>query len=96
MAEEDNPNFPKSKGSRRISPVDLDKIGQKLLNVLQREANILLDRSWREKLSADDSKSLVNYLKLLKEFQSFELEALESLTDEELAERAKTNQKSGE
>lgn len=94
MAEQEKPySFPKSKGSRRLSPVDLDKIGQKLLNVLQREANVLLDLSYMDKLSADESKSLVNYLKLLKEFQSFELAALESLTDEELEERAKTNQK---
>lgn len=87
------PNKPKNPLARRTYSVDTDKIERKFLNVLGREANRLLDESYEQKLSEPSAKSLVNYLKLLKEFQKFELEALGELTDEELEQRSKTNKK---
>lgn len=96
VEDEDKPKYAKTRASRRLVEVDLDKIHQKFLTVLQREANRLLDISHVEKLGSNESKSLVNYLKLLKEFQEFELNALENLTDDELKERAKINQNQGE
>lgn len=64
--------------------MDLDKIQLKFLVVLKREANRLLDLSFTSKLSEEDSKKLINYLKLLKSIQEQELAAMGNLTDEEL------------
>ncbi len=87
---------PKGNPSRRYAPVDIDRIQHKFLQVLHREANRLLDLSWKEQLSEIASKSLVNYLKLLKDLQEQELAALDVLTDEQLEAHAKTNTKQGE
>jgi hypothetical protein len=80
-------------GSRRLAPVNLDKIQLQFLVVLKREANRLLDLSHAEKLSDECSKTLVNYLKLLKDIRKSEAEDLESMTDEELEAMAAKNTK---
>lgn len=87
----DSANLEHKRRSRRLSDVNIDKLQRGLLTVLKREANHLLDESFEEKLSEDSAKSLVSYLKLLKQFQDQELAALEMLTEEELEARASTN-----
>lgn len=74
--------------SRRCGDVDLDKLERKFLNVLKRESNRLLDESFEAQLSADSSKTLCNYLKLLKEFKQQELDFLEKMPLDELEEAA--------
>ncbi len=86
----------KSQAPRRLSAVDLDDIRQRLLIVLCREAKRLMDESWEKKLSDESSKSLVNYLKLLKQFEEHELALLDQLDDEELEQRAQINKKNGD
>lgn len=80
----------KSQAPRRLSPVNIDRIQHYFLVVLNREATKLMDESYLGKLSADSSKDLVNYLKLLREIRKSEEEDLEQLSDFELE---KLNQK---
>lgn len=81
-------------GSRRLSPVDLDKIQHQLSVVLKREVLRLLDESYVEKLSELSAKNLVTYLKLLKDLREAEAESFEGMTDEELEKLAKKEKKS--
>jgi hypothetical protein len=74
----------KSQGPRRLSVVDLDKVEHKFTVVLNREANQLLDRSWKNPLPDEAAKTLVNYMKLLKELKVQKEKELENLSDEDL------------
>lgn len=78
----------KSQAPRRLSPVNLDKIQHQFLIVLKREATRLMDQSFEDKLSDESSKTLVNYLKLMKDLKEMEAKELENLTDEELEKLA--------
>lgn len=91
----DNTEINQKRRSRYIGTVDIDEIQRQLLGVLKRETQQLLDESFAQKLSEESSKSLVNYLKLLKQLKDDELKALEMLTEEELEARASTNQYKG-
>lgn len=89
MIETEPRKNPKNTAARRTSPVDLDRIREKLLNVLGRETKQLLDASYKKNLSPGNSKRLCNYLKLIKELQNQELEILKELGDEDLENVAK-------
>lgn len=89
-------NSDKKYASRRLGDVDLDKIQRKFITVLGREANRLLDESFKKKLPEESAKILINYLKLLKQLQELELSELDKLTEEELEERLRINTKKGE
>lgn len=73
---------------RRLKPVDLDHLELKLLVVLRREADRLLDTSYTKKLSSLSSKTLVNYLNLLRDLKARKIKELEEMTDEELEKLA--------
>lgn len=96
IAEQKSTKKQRKKPSRRIGVIDLDRIKTAFLCVLKREAIRFLDKSYDSELGEEDSKKLVNYLKLLKQFEEQELAALEALTDDELEARARVNQKQGE
>ena len=68
-----SPKKTKKERSRCLADVDLDKIQLQLFTVLKREAGALMDLSFRKKLDAIASKTLVNYLKLLKTIKTFRL-----------------------
>lgn len=76
--------------SRRLSKVDLDKLSHKLLNVLTRETNNLLDASSQGKLDRDDAASLRDYLKLMKDLRAMDEDKMKNLSDEELEKLAKS------
>lgn len=75
----------KHRAGMSIKHIDLEKIHKRLLNVLSRETAHLLELSYKGKLEKDDSASLTNYLKLLKDLKKPKEEAAEvNLTDEQL------------
>lgn len=51
-----------------VGVIDIQKIQNQFLAVLKREAKRLLEESYTGKLSADSAKTLINYLKLLRDF----------------------------
>lgn len=81
------------KPRRRLKDVDLSKISQKMANILEREINLLFDESLFASLSETSHKKFLSYLKLLPELQDAELEAFNSMSDEELAKRLNLNSK---
>lgn len=89
LAETKIDKKPHDSNARRLQNVNLDRLQHQFLTVLKREASRLLDISYTEKLSADASKTLVNYIKLLGELKELELKDLENLTDEELEKLTK-------
>lgn len=93
--EQKQPQVARIRHSRRVKPVNLDYLHLQLLVVLRREAGRLLDLSFKEKLSEESSKTLVNYLKLLKDLKQQEAEELENLSDEELEKLSKKGEKHG-
>ncbi len=82
------PNSPKrhrkSKRGTSLKEVNLKRAHKKLLNILDRDINHLLLISREGELKKDQSQALVNYLKLLREFQKEDKLNLENMTDEEL------------
>ena len=70
--------------SRRLRKSSLNKIQNRLITVLVRETESLMDLSFNHKLDKNDAASLVNYLRLLKEMRKDEEDKNKNLTDEEL------------
>lgn len=87
------PKKSKNERPRRLIPVDLDYIGRQFNTVLKREANRLLDESYAEKLSEESSKTLVNYIKLLRDLKQDQIREFEGMTDEQLEEILKKGDK---
>lgn len=81
--------------SRRVKPVNLDHLELQFLTVLKREAGRLMDLSFAKKLSPTSSRTLVNYLNLLKDLKQREAADLENLTDDELEKMATKENKNG-
>jgi len=79
----------KVRAGMSIKNVDLVKLNKRLLNVLSRDVVHLLEASYKGKLDRDDQQALTNYLKLMKDLQKQEEDALENMSDEELAKLAK-------
>lgn len=90
------PKKTRTREQRRLVPINLDKIRQRFLIALKREANHILDESFENKLSEESAKTLVNYLKLLNDLKQIEEEDLEKLTDEELEQKLGKTIKQGE
>lgn len=83
------PQSPPSAGPRRLKNVDLDKIQQKFLIILEREVNRLMDESHEKLLGEESAKKLINYLKFMPELREFEAEMAEELPEDELKKIAK-------
>lgn len=77
----------------------MDQIHRQLLVVLKRETLKLMDLSFKQKLSQESSKNLINYLKLVKDLGKTEVpsgnepeapeqEDFTDMSDEELRELA--------
>ena len=64
-----NPVKKKSKAGRSLSTVNLDRLEKASKTILQREINNLLDASHKGKLSKDDSASLRDYIKTIRELK---------------------------
>lgn len=79
---------PQKKRRIRLKKVDLDNLNKKLLNVLSREINHLMQLSFNHKLEKDDADALAKYVKLLKELQKDSTESNDNLTDEQLEKLA--------
>jgi len=75
--------------SRRLAAVDFDLLEQKFFTVLKREANWLLDKSFRGKLCEEEAKDLSTYMSLLKKIKDDELKALDKLDTDKLEAIAK-------
>lgn len=71
----------------RLKKIKLDKERGRLLNILHREVEKLLELSASSKaqLSKDDSDALVKYLKTVRDMENDEKKADASLTPEQLA-----------
>jgi hypothetical protein len=80
---------PSQHSSRRCRSASLDTLQKRLVTVLVREVESLMDLSYTTKLSKADSSDLVNYLKLLKDLKHQETTILSSMSDEELEALAK-------
>lgn len=74
--------------SRRARAVDLAKLRKRLLTVLAREVDFLMDQSAKHKLDKDDSIALTGYLKLLKELNKLDEDEGAKMTDEQLEKLA--------
>ena len=90
---EQNPLKPNKKPRRprsglSIRKFNLHKSHQKIMTILDREINHLMMDSIKGKLSKDASASLVNYMKVLADLKKIEAEALEEMSDEQLAKIA--------
>lgn len=79
-----SPKKRKSRAGQSIKTVDLAKVHKKLLNVLAREANGLLEESHKGQLSKESCNALQGYLKLLKDLKKFADDEEANLTDAEL------------
>lgn len=80
-------NIKKKKTKPRLKDVKLEDVKRKLLNILARESSYLWSLSINHKLEEEDSKALVNYLKLLKQLDepidpdSYTIEELEKIAN---------------
>lgn len=79
----------KSQAARRIRTADLDKLMRQCRTVLAREVERLMDISFTDKLSKDETASLNAYFKQIVELKKQESDYLESLSDEQLEKLAK-------
>lgn len=68
----DDKNKSKYSAARWVGNPDIEKIQDQFLAVLKREAKQLLEESYEKKLSPESSKSLINYLKLIKDMNKAE------------------------
>jgi hypothetical protein len=66
---EDEAEDSKSGRSRRVRKVELGKIKDQLFTVLKRETEKLMEESHKAKLSNEQSRKLINYLKLIRELE---------------------------
>lgn len=69
---------------RRPKKTDLDKLQIQSMTILTREIGHLMDKSFDEKLDANNSKVLVDYIKLINELKKSRDKELEEMTDEQL------------
>lgn len=74
---------PKKKRLTRLKNINFPRLEKKLLNILDRDINNLYRLSMEGRLEKDDAQILVNYLKLLKQF-NISQEEIDSLSNEEL------------
>ncbi len=63
----------KSRAAMAILRVDFDKESKRLLTVLHREIERLLDNSHKQSLSKDESGQLISYIKLVSELRAIKL-----------------------
>jgi hypothetical protein len=82
-------NEKRSRAARSLKQVNLSQLHKKLINTLNRTADELLDRSYNKQMSKDDIKALVDCIKMMPTLIRQEEIEMESLTDDELKERAK-------
>ncbi len=92
-----NPNNPllalkprKSRAGTSLKNVNLTRSEKKLLNILDRQINMLLAVSNHDLFNKDQSLALVNYVKLLKQIQKDSTEDIDKLTDEQLEKLSKS------
>ena len=62
----------KPQAPRRTKKVKLALLRKQALTVLSRDIGYLMDDSYKRPLAKDESYSLVNYLKLIKELEKIE------------------------
>jgi hypothetical protein len=79
----------RSQAPRRLRSVDLSVLSKQCRTILAREVERLLDASFVEKLSKDDTASLMAYMKFLPDLKKQETAELDALTDDQLAAIAK-------
>ncbi len=72
----------------RVSKVDLRLEMKRLKNVLRRDVDKLLRKSFRSKLDKEEAESLVKYLRIVKDLMKEEKADEAGLTDEQLAKLA--------
>lgn len=72
-----DPPKKKSKAGRSLSNVNLDRLDKAAKTILQREINNLLDASHKGKLSKDDSLSLRDYIKTIRDLRKDTISAPE-------------------
>ena len=70
--------------ARRIDRVSIEQIFKQGLTILKRDITILMDLGYKRKLDPQDSKTLIDYLKLIQE-----LKALEELNELEKKQKEK-------
>lgn len=78
----------KSRVGTSLKRVNLERSEKKLLNILDRQINLLLAISKTNLFNKDEAGALVNYLKVLKQFTKDSTESIDSLTDEQLEKLA--------
>ena len=88
-----NPIKRKSRAGRGIKRVNLNRLEKAGLTVLQREINYLLDKSFTGKLNKDDSISLRDYLRTIRDLKRDEDSQLSKLSDEDLDKLANSVKK---
>ena len=69
---------------KRSRNVDLTKVQKRLLTILDREIAQLMRLSYKAKLNKDDSASLTNYLRLVKELRKADEVDVGAMTDAQL------------
>lgn len=79
----------RSRAQRAVSHVNFEQAHKKLVTILGRQINKLMDASYKALLTKDELANLALCQKLLVEFRKREEGELEELTDEELEELAK-------
>lgn len=87
------PKKRKSRAGMTLRRTNLEKMQKQLLNVLRRDVEKLLESSFKSTLRAEETDKLLLYLKQVKTLRKDELEDLEGLSDEALAELAKGKKK---
>lgn len=74
----------KRKAAEAVYVIDLQKLQDKFLTVLYREAKELLHESYDGKLGKSSAEDLVRYSKLIKELMAKQEKEAENLTTEQL------------
>jgi hypothetical protein len=77
--------YKKSSAHRKAKVIDLVKVKKKLLTVLDRDVNKLLDTSYNCKLSEEESANLRGYLKLVEGLLSKDEASAAEVSEEELS-----------
>lgn len=70
--------------TRYLRVIDINTVHKKLLNVLSRDINFLLESSYHGPLTPTEASSLVDYLKLVKTLKEIDKDNNENLTNEQL------------
>jgi hypothetical protein len=74
----------KSRNAKSLRKVNLDKLESRLLNIIYRDVNKILVKSYAEQLKESESKTITTYIKTIKEIKKLRQEETDNIPDSEL------------